>query len=404
MPRHNTKAGTTRPRTNQATVSELFQTNSGFRNLPGLMMVKRDHIHLKPQVRQEIDDKEIRLMRENISQVKEQKLGSIEDTGILQALLVTAYPDRPGHFWLEAGHRRFLATGDWDGLPVILEELPCVLIETSARPIIQLIENVQRLDLPPGDEALGVVAALRAVPMTQAQLADLLGKTRGWIENRVKLGRRLDPESREYQEDLALWLPLHKGKKGASLSNLILISGVSEPRLRARLFALAAKDATHDDLSDAIEAAKPKDASGGSSSSASSGSSKASTSPTTSGSSSSPTFFGQSSLTSDGQTIEIGPSSPGQFSFPDASAATTAPSPAEGQEPNEGQEPSARALKDHIYPANQMYSLGIKLLEQGELEQVTEAELREAVLASERRVQSMRELLRQKKSGEDATD
>jgi len=395
-------------------VDELFQTNTSFRSLPGLLMVRRDHLVLKENVRSKYETKELVSMRENIAQMRDQKVGSIEDTGILQPLVVSPIPERPGYFALHAGYKRYLSTGDLNGLPILLEELPCIAIETRARSLVQLVENVQRSNPSIGDECLGVVRALDENPITQAQLGDLLGEGRRWVENRVKLGRRLEPARPEYQEDLALWLPLHSGKEGVTLSNLLLVADQSESKLRRQLLVRIEGGANYAQLQKLINDARPAppsppaktpEASSASPSPAPSpatGNYSPSNNPSSSGGGSpsggsrayaAPTLpapmYGQIAGSATSRSIEIGPSTPALVATP--SAATD-----EIEAPQSG----PLALKRHIYPANEMLAIGIRLLQSGELEQVSEAELREAVKASEKRVGEMHALLARKREAE----
>lgn len=77
---------------------------------------------------------------------------SIRESGITTPLMVTAHPNRLGHFLILAGHRRHAAA-----LKLGMTEVPCVERACSGdvdeQLVLMLVENVQRLDLNPMDKA-----------------------------------------------------------------------------------------------------------------------------------------------------------------------------------------------------------------------------------------------------------
>ncbi len=110
--------------------------------------------------------------------------GSIAQYGVLQPLLVREDPENPDHFEIIAGERRWRASqrAQLHDVPVILLELD----ELEAFKIA-LIENLQREDLNPIDEALGYQRLLEDYDQTQEQLAKAVGKSRPHITNMVRL-------------------------------------------------------------------------------------------------------------------------------------------------------------------------------------------------------------------------
>jgi ParB family chromosome partitioning protein len=109
---------------------------------------------------------------------------SIREHGIIQPLIVTAAPQQPGAYWLVAGERRWRAAqlAGLSAAPVLVREAnPQQLVELA------LIENVQRADLNPLEEAHAYQALLDEFGLTQAELAERVGKSRPAIANAVRL-------------------------------------------------------------------------------------------------------------------------------------------------------------------------------------------------------------------------
>lgn len=105
---------------------------------------------------------------------------SILEHGVLQPVIVRPYGE---NYQLIAGERRFRAAkkAGLEEIPVIIKELTD--IETMQ---IALIENVQREDLNPIEEAMGY-KELSNLGMTQENIAKIAGKSRAHIANLVRL-------------------------------------------------------------------------------------------------------------------------------------------------------------------------------------------------------------------------
>jgi len=108
---------------------------------------------------------------------------SIRDKGLLQPLVVRPHGD--GHnFEIVAGERRWRAAqraGVHD-LPVLIREL------TDGETLeIALVENIQRSDLNPIEEARGYGQLINQFGYTQQQLAEAVGKSRSHIANTLRL-------------------------------------------------------------------------------------------------------------------------------------------------------------------------------------------------------------------------
>lgn len=107
---------------------------------------------------------------------------SILDQGVLQPLLVC--PRDGGRYRIIAGERRFRACRKAG-----LDEVPCIVRDLDAvqQMEVALIENLQREDLNPCDEALGISALMRQCGYTQEKAAERLGKSRPAIANLLRL-------------------------------------------------------------------------------------------------------------------------------------------------------------------------------------------------------------------------
>lgn len=107
---------------------------------------------------------------------------SIKEHGVLQPLIVR--PLSSGSYQLVAGERRFRASrmAGLSEVPVIVREL------SDAQAMeIALIENLQREDLNPVEEALGYVSLMNEFNMTQDDVARRVGKSRSAVANAVRL-------------------------------------------------------------------------------------------------------------------------------------------------------------------------------------------------------------------------
>ncbi len=106
---------------------------------------------------------------------------SIRESGLIQPLVVR---ERQGRYELIAGERRLRACriADLDKVPVVIKDVTDTEAYTLA-----LIENIQREDLNPVEEALAYRKLLDDTEATQAELAERLGKSRSALANAVRL-------------------------------------------------------------------------------------------------------------------------------------------------------------------------------------------------------------------------
>ncbi len=109
---------------------------------------------------------------------------SIAEHGVIQPLIVTESLDEPQRYWLIAGERRWRASQQAG-----LETVPVIVREASPQQLLEwaLVENVQRADLNPLEEATAYDALMTGFGLTQAQVAQRVGKSRSAVANTVRL-------------------------------------------------------------------------------------------------------------------------------------------------------------------------------------------------------------------------
>lgn len=109
---------------------------------------------------------------------------SIRSRGVIQPLLVRPNPDKKGHYQIIAGERRWRASqlAGLHDVPVHIR----VLDDTDAM-AAAMVENLQRSDLNPVEEAMGLQRLLREYRLTQEELAGAVGKSRSHITNTMRL-------------------------------------------------------------------------------------------------------------------------------------------------------------------------------------------------------------------------
>lgn len=137
----------------------------------GFRLVAVDRITVNPdQPRSRFDDDSL-----------EELAASMKEVGVLQPIVVTGGEDG---YVLVAGERRWRAAKRAG-----LTEIPAVVRESTGHPTLveALIENVQRQDLTPLEEAHAYQQLLENYGMTQEQVASRVGKSRPAISNTLRL-------------------------------------------------------------------------------------------------------------------------------------------------------------------------------------------------------------------------
>ncbi len=123
--------------------------------------------------------------RRNFDDANLQSLAdSIRAQGILQPILVRRNPENSSTYEILAGERR------WRAAQIAqLHEVPVVIRELGDREAseIALVENIQRQDLNPVEEAQGYKRLIEEFGHTQDALAEALGKSRSHVANTLRL-------------------------------------------------------------------------------------------------------------------------------------------------------------------------------------------------------------------------
>ena len=125
----------------------------------------------KDQPRQDFDEEELQALAD-----------SIAEHGVIQPLTVRELSS--GYYQIIAGERRWRAAR-----LAGLKEVPAVIIEADDRKVMELalIENLQRQDLNPVEEALGYQALIADYGLTQEEAAKRVGKSRPAVANALRL-------------------------------------------------------------------------------------------------------------------------------------------------------------------------------------------------------------------------
>jgi ParB/RepB/Spo0J family partition protein len=169
---------------------------------------------------------------------------SIREHGVLQPILVR--PLGPNTYQIVAGERRWRASkqAGLATIPALIEE-----IDDDTALEIAIIENLQREDLTPLDEAAMFDRMVHQHGYSIRKLADKLGKDKGYLENRLRLADA-PPEIREL-------VSLRKD----SLSHAYELMKVEDPKKRRRLAAQVARgELTLIKLRDKIEGRRARPA------------------------------------------------------------------------------------------------------------------------------------------------
>ncbi len=114
----------------------------------------------------------------------EELKSSIKRAGLLQPVVVRPAPGGHGVFELIAGERRLRACQalGWDKIPAVRRDVDDRTVLTLA-----LIENLQRDDLSPVDEARGYERLIAEFELTQQDVADAVGRDRSTVANALRL-------------------------------------------------------------------------------------------------------------------------------------------------------------------------------------------------------------------------
>lgn len=122
--------------------------------------------------------------RSFVAEQLEDLAASLREKGIIQPLIVRRRAQQDGTFEIVAGERRWRAAqmAQLHELPVLVRDFDDVEVLEIA-----IIENIQRADLNPMEEAVGYKQLMEKFGHTQEKLSDVLGKSRSHIANLVRL-------------------------------------------------------------------------------------------------------------------------------------------------------------------------------------------------------------------------
>lgn len=109
---------------------------------------------------------------------------SIKESGLIQPLVVRKIEGDEDHYELIAGERRWRASkmAGLKEVPVVLKE-----VDDAVAFALALIENIQRQDLNPVEEALAYRRLMEEFDFKQAELAEQVGKSRAAVSNAMRL-------------------------------------------------------------------------------------------------------------------------------------------------------------------------------------------------------------------------
>jgi ParB family chromosome partitioning protein len=172
---------------------------------------------------------------------------SIGDKGVLEPILVRPRPDgEEGTFRIISGERRFRAAQEAG-----LYEVPVVILEVSEEEALEiaLIENLQRKDLTPFEEAEGYQALADRYGYTHEQISDAVGKSRTVVTESLAL-LAMPPKVRQAVQAL--------GVTSKSVLLEVLKAGTEEEMLRL-LDEVSRLGLNRDDLRRRMRSTKPGD-------------------------------------------------------------------------------------------------------------------------------------------------
>ncbi|TIL41938.1 ParB/RepB/Spo0J family partition protein [Mesorhizobium sp.] len=109
---------------------------------------------------------------------------SIREHGVVQPVVARPSPTQAGRYEIIAGERRWRAAQRAG-----LSEIPIIVRDVNDRTALELaiIENVQRTDLNPVEEAMGYQQLIDDHGYTQADLGQVIGKSRSHVANTLRL-------------------------------------------------------------------------------------------------------------------------------------------------------------------------------------------------------------------------
>ena len=157
----------------------------------------------------------------------EELAGSIKTQGLIQPILVRA--TSAGRYEILAGHRRWRASqrAGLDRIPSMVKE-----VSDEAALAVALIENIQREDLNPIEEAMGLKRLMDEFGLTHQDVATSIGRSRTAVTNLLRL-LSLNPKVRDYLENNELDMGHARAllsladTQQISIANMVISRGLS---------------------------------------------------------------------------------------------------------------------------------------------------------------------------------
>jgi ParB family chromosome partitioning protein len=152
----------------EAGTAAALGPDAGLREIPIEMIRANPH-----QPRRNFDRAEI-----------ESLAASLKEKGVLQPILVRPLADSPGEYQIVAGERRWRAAQ-----VAALRSLPAIVQTLDDQQVLEIgiIENVQRTDLNPYEEALAYRTLIDTFGHTQEAVAEAVSKSRPHVANALRL-------------------------------------------------------------------------------------------------------------------------------------------------------------------------------------------------------------------------
>ncbi len=162
-------------------------------------------------------------------------INSIKEKGIIEPLIVRPVDEG---YEIIAGHRRFLAAKE-----IGLKDVPCIIKEVNDGEAaeISIIENIQRENLNPIEEALAIKKLIEEFRLTHEEVAKKIGKSRVYVTNILRLLKLPDYikqkiENREISEGHArVLLSLNDEKEMVKMAEQVVNKKFSVRELERRI-------------------------------------------------------------------------------------------------------------------------------------------------------------------------
>jgi ParB family chromosome partitioning protein len=173
---------------------------------------------------------------------------SIRTRGVLQPLLARPHPSTQGNYQIIAGERRWRAAqqAGLHDIPVLIRDFA-----DSDAMAAALVENLQRQDLNPIEEAEGFKRLVEEFGLTQEQLGEAVGKSRSHVANVMRLlqlppGVRIEVQNGRLSAGHARALLAHPNPEQAALQ--VLARGLNVRQTEALAASKTAPSATRGEI------------------------------------------------------------------------------------------------------------------------------------------------------------